>query len=411
MKKISTGNFEGKMSNTGKFIPAEFRKENNKLIIRNKDPYYSAAFYCTVITDIKEETEYSFSLECIKSSNSRIIPAVIQYNNKGEQMAGDYLINKEENKYENIIKTLKNTTEIHIELMHISFGEAEAVFSIPEICELDKREPRKVTVATAFLRRSWETDCHKNLEEILRIIDNAAKDDIKPDIICFTETAYDRGISCSFSERFISPSADEIDKIRKKAKEHKMYVIFGIHELDEEGRRYNTVLLISDLGEIIGRYRKTHLCYGELKGGIIPGNELPVFELPFGKIGLLICWDQWFPEASRELVAKGAEILFFATAGNPVPITCARAKENGVYVVASGAMDKPEVSFIVNPNGIIISSLTDETAGYVSKTIDLNNKEYVRYLSFERGIGANLYRGDRRDDLYTYYNIRGEKND
>lgn len=65
---------------------------------------------------------------------------------------------------------------------------------------------------------------------------------------------------------------------------------------------------------------------------MVAGDKYEVFDTELGKIGMLICWDSYFPETARAMALRGAEIILISTAGNPTHRHFARAKENGVYV-------------------------------------------------------------------------------
>jgi len=81
---------------------------------------------------------------------------------------------------------------------------------------------------------------------------------------------------------------------------------------------YNTVILIDPDGDIIGKYSKTHFAQGYAVNPDFygPGREYPVFSTPFGKVGLLICYDRQLPEPARILALKGAQILFVPSFGS-----------------------------------------------------------------------------------------------
>jgi predicted amidohydrolase len=123
-----------------------------------------------------------------------------------------------------------------------------------------------------------------------------------------------------------------------------------------DGRLYNTTYYIDRLGEIKGRYRKVNLWHPE-RGYIAPGNEFPVFDTNYGKVGLIICWDLIFPEAFRAMLQRGVELVFcpsywcFEDAGvglkhdlnsevKLVNALCpARAFENEIAIVYANAAD------------------------------------------------------------------------
>jgi predicted amidohydrolase len=127
-----------------------------------------------------------------------------------------------------------------------------------------------------------------------------------------------------------------------------------------DGRLYNTTYYIDRWGQIKGRYCKVNLWHPE-RGYIAPGNEFPVFDTAYGKVGLLICWDLIFPEAFRALLQQGVEMVFcpsywcFEDAGvglrhdlnsevKLVNALCiARAFENEIVVVYANAANDETV--------------------------------------------------------------------
>jgi len=170
----------------------------------------------------------------------------------------------------------------------------------------------KLTVAVA------EMDCRMgnvraNLETIRNIAAKISKD--HPDIICFPELAT-TGYSLnrrwkSYAEQIPGQTSEELSKI---ATELGAYLISGVDELDQKtGEIYDSAVLISPNGRIIGVYRKVHLWDKERKY-FSRGSDFPVFETRFGKVGLGICYDIEFPESSRVLASRGADILFFPSA-------------------------------------------------------------------------------------------------
>ena len=79
-------------------------------------------------------------------------------------------------------------------------------------------------------------------------------------------------------------------------------------------------MLIGPDGNVVGKYRKVCLPRGEVEGGIAPGSEYPVFDTRFGKVGMMVCYDGFFPEVARELTNRGAEVIAWPVWGcNPQP--------------------------------------------------------------------------------------------
>lgn len=134
-------------------------------------------------------------------------------------------------------------------------------------------------------------------------------------------------------------------ELRALAEERGLHLAFGYPE-SSNGKFYNSAALIGPDG-VIGNYRKLHL-WDEENRFFEPGDlGHPVYETPIGKIGMMICYDCWFPETIRSLVLQGAEIVCVPTnwvpttrvtedAPDMAPILCqASAHSNGVYIVAA----------------------------------------------------------------------------
>jgi predicted amidohydrolase len=122
------------------------------------------------------------------------------------------------------------------------------------------------------------------------------------------------------------------------ARDHKTHIVVSLYERD--GRAvYNAAVLIGPDGALIGKYRKVCLPHVEIEAGVTPGHDYPVFNTVFGKVGLMICYDGFFPEVARELTNRGAEVIAWPVWGcNPL-LAQARACENHVYVVSSTYSD------------------------------------------------------------------------
>lgn len=179
-----------------------------------------------------------------------------------------------------------------------------------------------------------------------------------------------------------SPSFHSLSSI---AAEAKAYLVGGsIPELDKETNKfYNTSLVFSPSGSLIGSHRKTHLFDIEIPGKIAfkesevltPGTQLTVIDLPeYGKIGLSICYDIRFPEAAMIAARKGAFLLVYPGAFNTTTgplhwslLGRARAVDNQVYVaMCSPARDLEATyrayghSLIANPSAEILSEAEDK---------------------------------------------------
>lgn len=175
---------------------------------------------------------------------------------------------------------------------------------------LDLAKERKLKVAVAQ-PEVMQGDVKANLDKAVKMIKEAA--DNKADIICFPEL-YHQGYHLEAEELQLlaeTQDGEMVKALSKVAKENEIYVIVGYAEADEEipGRMFNSAILISDEGEVIGNMRKVN-AWGQEKLKFREGNDFPVYDTPIGKIGLMICYDVEMPEPARILALKGAEIVF-----------------------------------------------------------------------------------------------------
>lgn len=177
-----------------------------------------------------------------------------------------------------------------------------------------------------------------------------------------------RDLTYELAEPIPGPSVKALEKIAEK---EKIYVVFGMLERSEKAQAviYNTAVLLGSEG-YIGKYQKmylpTHSVFEE-KRYFRPGYQAPVFETTIGKLGLIICYDVFFPEPSRLLRFKGAQLIICISASPSVRrkffevLTTARAIENNAffaYVNLVGIEDGLEFwggSRLISPSGRIIS--------------------------------------------------------
>jgi predicted amidohydrolase len=191
------------------------------------------------------------------------------------------------------------------------------------------------------------------------------------------------------------------EALGQKAKQYHTYIIAGMLELDG-GKTYDTAVLIDRKGQVAGKYRKTHLPLAEVEDGETPGSEYPVFVTDFGRIGILVCWDYYFPEPARILRLKGAEIVFLPIAGDPGArhwdvASRARALDNGFYLVA--ATSEGRDSRIIDPDGEVVAETTD---GLATADLDLNRETRQWWLSVGPADGEpkSLVIQERRPETY-----------
>lgn len=279
-----------------------------------------------------------------------------------------------------------------------------------------KRFNREITIAG--IQMNCEIGNKKgNIDKAVKIIDKAAESGCQiisfPEVfnteyVCFTKR---NPKYLEYAEPIPGPTTD---RIAKRAEEHGVYVIAPIFEKAAPGLFYNTASLIGPDGGILGKYRKTHIpaplkpWTGLEKLYFRPGEEFKVFETELGKIGIIICYDGFFPETWRILALKGAEIIFrpscisVATRGKRITASqlwimshVIRAYENAVFVVAINRVGLEEgrqhfgTTMIVNPYGDVVAKAGENEEKVVSAILDLN----------EVGRDGTIFR-DYRPEIY-----------
>lgn len=178
---------------------------------------------------------------------------------------------------------------------------------------------RKV-VNVGVLQVTCEKDPQVNMDKTAQGIRNLAKAGAQ--IICLQEL-FRSLYFCDVEDYENFKLAESIpgsstDTLAALAKELSVVIIASLFEKRAEGLYHNTTAVLDADGEYLGKYRKMHIPddpgYYE-KFYFTPGDlGYKVFKTRFGNLGILICWDQWYPEAARITTLKGAEILFYPTA-------------------------------------------------------------------------------------------------
>jgi predicted amidohydrolase len=223
-------------------------------------------------------------------------------------------------------------TQVIVEL-HLRWAPSSEVrWSNPVLTETKPPTPRTVRLATVhFMPKGGKTPLD-NCRMYEPFIAEAASR--KADLLVLGETLTYVGLGKKFhevAEPIPGPSTDYFCALAKK---HGIYLVVGLVERDGH-LIYNVAVLIGPDGRIIGKYRKVALPRSEVEAGISPGSEYPVFNTRFGKVGLMVCYDGFFPEVARELTNRGAEVIAWPVWGCNPMLAQARACENHVYVVSS----------------------------------------------------------------------------
>jgi len=210
-----------------------------------------------------------------------------------------------------------------------------------------------------------------------------------------------------FAESIPGPTTKLFSAIAKK---HKVALIIPVFERRAAGVYYNSAAVIDADGSLLGIYRKMHIpddpAYYE-KFYFAPGDlGFKAFDTTYGRIGTLICWDQWYPEAARLTSLLGAAVLFYPTAIGWHPAEKAtqgaaqinswqtvqrgHAVANGVYVATANriGLEKPApdsdgiefwgTSFIADPQGMILAEASTDKEEVLLAEIDLIHQEEVR---------------------------------
>ena len=287
----------------------------------------------------------------------------------------------------------------------------------------------KVATAAVNITR----DKAANLEKFLKLIDEAAANGAQ--LLVLPEQALQGYLTSviamdlsgdmeknemmfQYKNAEVVPEGPSVQAMIKKAMEKKMYVCFGMTERDAEidTKTYNTAVLVGPDG-YIGKYRKVHQPADEMQS-YYDGHEFPVFDTPIGKLGMMICYDAWFPESGRELALAGAQIILKPTATahsfvehnldedlayysydlNEKATACA----NGVYFISSnqigicGASDYFGHSNIIAPTGKVM-----ETTGDEEKIVYYEIEDLAMDIFKGRSYLAGLnYLKDRRPSAY-----------
>lgn len=151
-----------------------------------------------------------------------------------------------------------------------------------------------------------------NRRMLAEVLDRAAK--YRPDFVCFPELIVQSGCGgfpemAALAEPVPGPT---VDLVAAKARALRCHVILPLFE-QQGGRVYNTAVLIGRDGAVIGKYRKFHATGYEIKDGVTPGCDVPVWDTDCGRVGIAICFDLKFPAVGLALSRGNAQCVFFPT--------------------------------------------------------------------------------------------------
>ena len=237
--------------------------------------------------------------------------------------------------------------------------------------ECEPIPPRLVKIAC-----SWGTG---DMDYWAKWLDSAGEK--KVDIALLPEMFNGKGVKDA--EPIDGPSGS---LLAEKARQWRIYVSGTFYEKRGD-LVFNTAPLFDREGKLVGAYDKNQLYDPEEDEGATPGVGFPVFQTDFGKVGIIICYDSWFPEPTRLLAYKGAELILFPNAGYFTGLMPARAADNGVWIAVSslsgpagvwdsgGACAGEEEP---NPTRHVVSSIRsfekDDEQQMLIATVDLNRR-------------------------------------
>jgi predicted amidohydrolase len=223
-------------------------------------------------------------------------------------------------------------TQALVEL-HLQWAPKSKVeWSSVALAATEPLAPRKVRLAAVHFRPNSGSTPEDKRRQFEPLIQDAARQ--KADLIVLPETLtyYRTGLTFDkVAEPIPGPSTEYFGSL---AKRHNLYIVAGLVERDQH-LIYNVAVLLGPDGKVAGKYRKVCLPRTEISAGIAPGNEYPVFNTRFGKLGMMVCYDGFFPEVARELSNRGAEVIAWPVWGCNPELAVARAAENHVYLVSS----------------------------------------------------------------------------
>jgi N-carbamoylputrescine amidase len=252
-------------------------------------------------------------------------------------------------------------------------------------------------IRIAGVQMHSSADLTKNLVKAKELLGIAAARGAK--IVCFHELFNTPWFPYDVDEAHFKFAEDEkgptLSAMKAAAKEHKVTLICPIFEKVGDDNYFNTAFVISSAGKIIGKYQKVHIPqipHWEEKFYFNTGETgFPVFKAHGVTFGILICWDNFFPEAARIMALKGAQILFcptaaaFASHNKWETAIRANSMVNGVYSLRVNRIGKENdilkfygKSFCAGPDGNLFDEPAGSQDGVVMVAVDVKEIKQVR---------------------------------
>jgi N-carbamoylputrescine amidase len=279
----------------------------------------------------------------------------------------------------------------------------------------------KKTITLGLIQATCSIDPAQNMQDAIRAITEAAEKGAQ--IVCLQELFRSRYFCqtedadlFSLAETIPGPSTEALCKLAAKLE---IVIIVPLFEKRTEGIYHNTSVIIDADGSIVGKYRKMHIpddpCFYE-KFYFTPGDSgFRSFPTRYGRVGVLICWDQWFPEAARLTALSGAQFLFYPTAIGFQQADAAQVDQqvsawetvqkghaiaNGVFLAAANRVGTEDAlkfwgrSFISSPFGEVLAQAGSDSPEILIAECDLSQIETTRQSwPFLRDRRVDAYRG------------------
>jgi len=204
---------------------------------------------------------------------------------------------------------------------------------------------KRPTITLGLVQRRCTKDVTRNLQRTLADVEEAARAGAQ--IIC-TQELFRSQYFCQTEQEKYFQLAESIPgpstrAFQRLAQRHQVVIIASLFERRAPGLHHNTAVVIDADGKLMGRYRKMHIPDDPLyyeKYYFTPGDlGYQAFQTRYARVGVLICWDQWYPEAARLTAMQGAEILFYPTAigWHPVERAAVGARQHAAWETAQRA--------------------------------------------------------------------------
>lgn len=268
---------------------------------------------------------------------------------------------------EAVIPAPERAVAAQLELLLANAENGRVAWRDVQLTEATEPAPHRVRIASINLRPRNVASPADGVRQFIETAEERVTG--KVDLILFPEGITVVGSTKSYAEVAEAVPGPTTEALAALARRHSAWVAAGIYERDGAAI-YNTAVLLDREGRVAGKYRKVYLPREEVERGLTPGRGYPVFQTDFGRVGMMICYDVFFPDPARSLAAQGADIILMPIWGGNETLAAARAIENGVFLVASG-YDHP--TYVMDPDGKRVAQ-APQTGEAAIAEIDLSRR-------------------------------------